>query len=340
MSAKLRLILLLSIPLTILIVSFFVDDKEINMKGRFLSPLGSLYKIELHKDQLEAASLSKTEKKFIKKKFRRKSEILLNSEQIDKKSGTINTLIDKGVIHKEHYSYHLFGTDNMGRDLLEMLTLATKHNLSLSIIAVLVSISMGTFLGILQGYILNRDTSPYYLKIRKAISFIIDSITSIPMLVWMLIIVLFNELILDIQDDFLKTMWTFIFMGIFYYSSILSQAIEEHIQSIKELEFLASSELMGLSKIKIIYHHIIRTNLGDLLFSQSLMIIIQTIMLEITISFGYIDFGLSHVVSYGTLANQMFQNPQSVNMMIPIIFAGILCGLLNWINSAYKAVKA
>ena len=63
-------------------------------------------------------------------------------------------------------------------------------------------------------------------------------------------------------------------------------------------------------------------------------------MLEITISFGYIDFGLSHVVSYGTLANQMFQNPQSVNMMIPIIFAGILCGILNWINSAYKAVKA
>ena len=160
------------------------------------------------------------------------------------------------------------------------------------------------------------------------------------MLVWMLIIVLFNEIILDIQDDFLKTMWTFIFMGIFYYSSILSLAIEEHIQSIKELEFLASSELMGLSKIKIIYHHIIRTNLGDLLFSQSLMIIIQTIMLEITISFGYIDFGLSHEVSYGTLANQMFQNPQSVNMMIPIIFAGILCGTLNWINSAYKAVKA
>ena len=99
--------------------------------------------------------------KFIKKKFRRKSEILLNSEQIDKKSGTINTLIDKGVIHKQHYSYNLLGTDNMGRDLLEMLTLATRHNLNLSIIAVLVSISMGTFLGILQGYILNRDTSPY-----------------------------------------------------------------------------------------------------------------------------------------------------------------------------------
>ena len=34
MSAKLRLILLLSIPLTILIVSLFVDDKELNINEK------------------------------------------------------------------------------------------------------------------------------------------------------------------------------------------------------------------------------------------------------------------------------------------------------------------
>ena len=56
-----------------------------------------------------------------------------------------------------------------------------------------------------------------------------------------------------------KTMFTFIFMGSFYYSCILSQAIEAHIISIKELEFLTAAELMGISKIKIILNHIIRT---------------------------------------------------------------------------------
>ena len=98
MSAKLRLILLLSIPLTILIVSYFVDDKELNMKGRFLSPLSSLYKIEIQKDQLEAASLSKTEKKFIKKKFRRKSEIFLNSKQMNRVSvGSMQTCFPEDI---------------------------------------------------------------------------------------------------------------------------------------------------------------------------------------------------------------------------------------------------
>ena len=85
---------------------------------------------------------------------------------------------------------------------------------------------------------------------------------------------------------------------------------------------------MGLSKLQIIVNHIIRTNLAPLLFSQSLLIIIQTIMLEITISFKYIGFGLVNNLSYGTLVNGMFM-PQSANMMIPIIFAGILCSLLN-----------
>ena len=154
-----------------------------------------------------------------------------------------------------------------------------------------------------------------------------------------LIIVLFNEFMLEVDNDFIKTVWTFILIGSFYYASILSQTIEAHIISLKEMEFLSTSELMGLSKIKIISNHIIRTNLGELLFSQSLMIIIQTIMLEITISFKYIDFGLESVVSYGTLVTGMFK-PHSSNMMIPIIFAGIVCSILKLIISNFQRMNA
>ena len=96
---------------------------------------------------------------------------------------------------------------------------------------------------------------------------------------------------------------------------------------------------MGLSKWKIIIHHIIRTNLGIVIFSQSLMVIVQTIMLEITISFSYINFGLSNVVSYGTLVSQMFKNSGSMNMIIPIIFAGFICSILNWIIKTFKEAR-
>jgi len=340
MRSKLKLYILCFIPIAILIASFFIEE-DINMKGRFIPPLGSLHKLELlNKDKVYIQDLSRNEKKFIKKIFRKKASGFINSKTKKEQSDIINSLIMKDVIKIELTSFHLLGTDNLGRDLLNMLILATWNNLSLAMIAVLFSIIMGTIIGILQGYVLNRDTAWYYKKIRFVFEFIINSITSIPMLVWLLIIVLFNEIILNIQEDYWKTACTFGLMGIVYYSSILSQAIEEHILSIKELEFLAASELMGLSKFKIIYYHIIKTNLGGVIFNQFIMILIQTIMLEITISFSYIGFGLSHVVTYGTLVNQMFQNPQTMNTIIPIIFAGILCGILNLAISTSKQMKA
>ena len=160
------------------------------------------------------------------------------------------------------------------------------------------------------------------------------------MLVWIFVIYLCNVLVFHIYDPYWKIMWTFIFLGIIYYSSILSLTIEKHIISLKEFEFLASSELMGLSKLQIVIHHIIRTNLAPLLISQSILIIIQTIMLEITISFHAIGFGFKEVISYGYLVSNLSVNPSSINMIIPIIFAGIFCSTLNLIILNFKSMDA
>ena len=130
-------------------------------------------------------------------------------------------------------------------------------------------------------------------------------------------------------------------MGIIYYSSILSLTIEEHIIALKEFEFLASSELMGLSKLQIVIHHIIRTNLAPLLVSQSILIIIQTIMLEITISFHAIGYGfMGDIISYGSLVSHLSINPSSINMIVPIIFAGIFCSILNLIILNFQSMDA
>ena len=337
MIVKIKFYILLFIPITIVISSFFINDTT-NMKGRYLSPLESLHELTYEKNITEGIKISKKEEKWLKKTFRKKDSIIINIDD-NRGSKIINSLVNKGILTLKPSSFHILGTDNLGRDLFQMLILATRNNLILSLIAVILSITMGTIIGILQGYVLNRDTARYFQIIRSGIRFLVRSITSIPMLVWLLIIVLFNEIILDVQDDLIKSVWTFGLMGFFYYSSILSEAIEEHILSIKDLEFLSASELMGLSKWKIIIHHIIRTNLGIVLFSQSLMVIVQTIMLEITISFSYINFGLSNVVSYGTLVSQMFKNSGSMNMIIPIIFAGFICSILNWLIKTFKEAR-
>jgi len=337
MESKYKVVLLSIILITIVIASFFVEER-VNMEGRFVQPFGSLY--SLIKDESIHIKLSSKEKRFINKNFSKKNTIIINSKDLfGKSSKTVASLIEKDVLNKKRVSFHMLGTDNQGRDIVKMLIVATRNNLILSLIAVFFSIILGMFIGILQGYILNRDTTPYHQKIRYVFSFLINSITSVPMLVWLLIIVLFNEMVIDVDNDFIKTVCTFIFLGSFYYASILSQTIEAHIISLKELEFLSTSEIMGLSKIKIIFNHIIKTNLGGLLLSQSLMIIIQMIMLEITISFEYIDFGLESTISYGTLITGMFK-PHSSNMMIPIIFAGIVCSILKLIISNNKRMNA
>ena len=338
MKTKIQFIILLILPIIIIIASYFIDSSGLR-QGKFISPLGSLYTLTLENDAINI-KLSQREKRFIDRQYRGAKSIYITSNELSENSNkTITSLIKKDIISKDRVSFHILGTDHRGRDLLGVLIIATRNNLRLSLIAVLFSVSLGTLIGIFQGYLLNRDTPSYYQKIRSIISFFTNSITSIPMLVWLLICVLFVELILEVHDDYIRTVWTFILMGSFYYSMILSQTIESHIVSLKELEFLSASELMGLSKLQIIVNHIIRTNLAPLLFSQSLLIIIQTIMLEITISFKYIGFGLVNNLSYGTLVNGMFM-PQSGNMMIPIIFAGLFCTILNSIISNFQKMNA
>jgi|TARA_Y100000310_G_scaffold319925_1_gene375769 ABC-type dipeptide/oligopeptide/nickel transport system permease subunit len=338
MKTKIQFIILLILPIIIIIASYFIDSSGLR-QGKFISPLGSLYTLTLENDAINI-KLSQREKRFIDRQYRGAKSIYITSNELSENSNkTITSLIKKDIISKDRVSFHILGTDHRGRDLLGVLIIATRNNLRLSLIAVLFSVSLGTLIGIFQGYLLNRDTPSYYQKIRSIISFFTNSITSIPMLVWLLICVLFVELILEVRDDYIRTVWTFILMGSVYYSMILSQTIESHIVSLKELEFLSASELMGLSKLQIIVNHIIRTNLAPLLFSQSLLIIIQTIMLEITISFKYIGFGLVNNLSYGTLVNGMFM-PQSGNMMIPIIFAGLFCTILNSIISNFQKMNA
>ena len=102
-----------------------------------------MIKLELlNKDKDYSQDLSRNEKKFIKKNFRKKASVLINSKTKKEQSDIINSLIMKDVIKIELTSFHLLGTDNLGRDLLNMLILATWNNLTLAMIAVLFSIIM------------------------------------------------------------------------------------------------------------------------------------------------------------------------------------------------------
>jgi len=317
----------------IVVYSNYVDiSKDKNLK--FISP-NQRSEILKYVEPSKEVKLSSKEKKFIKKYFKKRDEIHIKSNLKSIKSvfkgknkKYYQSLLEKGVIQKETGRYYFLGSDDRGRDLLNVILFSTKNNLLLALATVVCSILVGTTLGILQGYVFNRSYPSSYMRIKKYLGRAISTISAIPMLAWIFLVVTFNEIIFGIGDDFQKTIVTFILMGSIYYASFLSKAVEEHIYSLKRLEFLTASELLGLSKISIIWNHIIRTNLMHVITRQSLLIVVQTIMLEITISFKNLGFGLNDTASFGSLTSNLMQNPESINMMIPILFAGLICFIL------------
>ena len=75
-----------------------------------------------------------------------------------RKSKNINVLIQTLIVN-------IIITGAIGAIAITI-TIATRKNLTLSLFVVLSSIIMGMFIGILQGYILNRNNPFYYQKIR------------------------------------------------------------------------------------------------------------------------------------------------------------------------------
>ena len=64
MIAKIKFYILLFIPITIVISSFFINEKT-NTKGRYLSPLKSLYEVSYDKNIAEEIKINKKEKKYL-----------------------------------------------------------------------------------------------------------------------------------------------------------------------------------------------------------------------------------------------------------------------------------
>ncbi len=137
-------------------------------------------------------------------------------------------------------------------------------------------------------------------------------------------------------------MISFIILGLIYFSTILAISVENHIINLNKLEFLSAAEGLGVPIIKIVFDHIIKTNLGAVLIPQILLIGIQVIFLEITLSFGNVNMGidLSDSVSYGVLINMMKDNyAQPINVLTPVVFAMLLASLFNFLRTKMSMIN-
>ncbi|MDO8733581.1 MAG: ABC transporter permease [Elusimicrobiota bacterium] len=134
---------------------------------------------------------------------------------------------------------HFLGTDEMGRDVFSRMIYGTRISISIGIIAVGISVIVGTFLGLMSGY--------FGGKIDTVIMRFVDIMLCFPTFFLILMVIAFLEPnIYNVMIVIGLTSWT----G-------LARLVRGETLSVKERDFIIAAKGLGLKKRRIIFVHIL-----------------------------------------------------------------------------------
>lgn len=139
------------------------------------------------------------------------------------------------------------GTDNYGRDILSRLIVGVRVSLAVGLITVLISLSIGVFLGAVAGYFRGR--------VDEVIMWLINVIWSIPTLLLVFAITLMLG----------KGFWqVFIAIGLTLWVNV-ARIIRGQVLGVREKEFVEAARALGYSHSRILFRHILPNVMGPVL---------------------------------------------------------------------------
>ena len=179
---------------------------------------------------------------------------------------------------------HLFGTDNLGRDLFVRVLYGARISLAIGIVASLINIFIGVIYGGISGLIGGRTD--------RIMMNIVDILYSVPTLLYViLLMVVFKPGLINI----------FLALGISYWLQ-MARTVRGQVLSLKEQEYVLAAKSMGAGKWYILLRHLIPNSMGIIIVSLSLSIP-DAIFTEAFLSF--IGLGVSApMASWGVLASE------------------------------------
>jgi peptide/nickel transport system permease protein len=210
---------------------------------------------------------------------------------------------------------HLLGTDNVGRDILAQVMAGGRVSLAVGISAMLISITLGTTVGVLAGYFRRLDG----ILMRMT-----DLFLALPILPLLLVVILlFRD---TLRAAFGPSVGIFLLVvcviGITSWMQT-ARVVRAEVLAIKEREFVLAARSIGTRRRRIISRHVLPNVLSPIMVSATLGVA-SAIITESALSF----LGLGFPPDFPTWGRLLFDGANFM-MLTParVIWPGLAISL-------------
>jgi peptide/nickel transport system permease protein len=182
---------------------------------------------------------------------------------------------------------HIFGTDQLGRDLAARLFTAGRLSLAIGFSAMVISASFGTLIGVVAGY--------YGGLIGAALMRFVDAILCFPTIFLLLVLAAFIvPNVVMITLIIAATAWMEV-----------ARIVASQIVTLRERDFTLAAEMLGATGSYIMFNELLRNAVGPIVVAATLTVA-RAILLEAYISF--LGYGVQPpAASWGNMLNNAQQ---------------------------------
>jgi len=210
---------------------------------------------------------------------------------------------------------HPMGTDNIGRDVMARVLIGGRISLAVGITAMLVSITVGTTVGILSGY---------FRRVDGLLMRVTDLFLALPILPLLLVVIMFFRR--PMTDKFGQELGVFIMVvAIIGITSWMQSArvVRGQVLSIKQEEFVVAARSIGTRRRKTLLRHILPNVLSPVMVAAALGVAVA-IITESALSF----LGLGFPPEFPTWGRLLFDAKDYLQLSpMRVLWPGVLISL-------------
>jgi len=197
--------------------------------------------------------------------------------------------------------YHVFGTDNVGQDVLYQVLKSVRTGLIIGLVTTLVMLPMAVLLGIVAGYFRGWADD--------VIQYVYTVLNSIPGVLLIAAAVLMMQVVIDTHPQWFSTaaeradlrlLALCFILGITSWTG-LCRLLRGETLKLRELEYIQAAQAFGVSSWRIIVRHIL-PNLMHIVIIALVMDFSGLVLAEAVLS--YVGIGVDPtMISFGTMIN-------------------------------------